>query len=355
MKRQLSLLLIGLIAFEAVSGCTTFLIHKNGQLAFGRNYDWITDVGLVCNNLRGLSKTSLQSEGATATSWVSRYGSITFNQYGKEFPIGGMNEKGLVVELMWLDGSKYPEPDARPAMGVLQWIQYQLVNFSTIEEVIATDSKIRISQIGNPPIHYLIADITGKAATVEFLEGKMIVHRGADLPIPVLTNTDYATSAKMFKASLQDSSKGAVAFNDNSLQRFASACSMVQQYHANGSKQPIIDFSFEVLKKVSNDDFTKWSIVYDLSNKKIYFKSKSSPQVKWISYADVDFSCQSTPIAFDMSEPLKGNVIKEFKSFTKEANTVLLNRAALESKRQINISEADIRRDVEYVSKIKCK
>jgi choloylglycine hydrolase len=29
-------------------------------------------------------------------SWISKYGSITFNQYGREFPTGGMNEKGLV-------------------------------------------------------------------------------------------------------------------------------------------------------------------------------------------------------------------------------------------------------------------
>jgi choloylglycine hydrolase len=26
--------------------------------------------------------------------WTSRYGSITFNQYGREFPSGGINEKG---------------------------------------------------------------------------------------------------------------------------------------------------------------------------------------------------------------------------------------------------------------------
>ena len=45
-----------------------------------------------------------------------------------------MNEKGLVVELMWLDGTTYPQPDERPSVGVLQWIQYQLDNYSTIEK-----------------------------------------------------------------------------------------------------------------------------------------------------------------------------------------------------------------------------
>ena len=34
----------------------------------------------------------------TPASWVSKYGSVTFNQYGRELPTGGMNEAGLVVE-----------------------------------------------------------------------------------------------------------------------------------------------------------------------------------------------------------------------------------------------------------------
>ena len=95
--------------------CTTFFINKNGQLIFGRNYDWITDAGMVCTNLKGLLKTSMQTENGETISWTSQFGSITFNQYGKEFPTGGMNEKGLVVELMWLDETKYPSADKRPA------------------------------------------------------------------------------------------------------------------------------------------------------------------------------------------------------------------------------------------------
>ena len=127
---------------------------------------------------KGLSKTSMKTEDGETISWVSQYGSITFNQYGKEFPTGGMNEKGLVVELMWLDETKYPAADNRPAVGVLQWIQYQLDNCATIEDVIATDKKLRIASTGNPPLHYLVADANGRAATIEFLEGKMVIHQG---------------------------------------------------------------------------------------------------------------------------------------------------------------------------------
>src|SRR6185436_5175860 len=99
-------------------------------------------------NLRGLFKTSMQTSDGKTISWVSKYGSITFNQYGKEFPTAGMNEKGLVVELMWLDGTHYPQKDQRPSVDVLQWIQYELDNSATVEQVIKTDATLRIKGDG---------------------------------------------------------------------------------------------------------------------------------------------------------------------------------------------------------------
>src|SRR5690349_1392961 len=134
--------------------CTTFVINKDGHIVFGRNYDWVSGAGIAYTNQRGLFKTSMKSNDGETISWVSKFGSITFNQYGKEFPTGGMNEKGLVMELMWLDEARYPEKDARPSVNVLQWIQYQLDNSATTEEVISSDAKLRI-QSKDVPLHYL--------------------------------------------------------------------------------------------------------------------------------------------------------------------------------------------------------
>src|SRR3954468_12937843 len=151
-----SVCLLGLPSFA----CTTFFINKDGQLVFGRNYDWVTETGVVHTNLRDQVKTSLPLENGKTTSWISKWGSVTFNQYGKEFPNGGMNEKGLVIELMWLDKSEYPKTDERPPFSVLQWIQYQLDNCSSVDEVLATDQMIRVVSNGAPQ-HYLLADGNG--------------------------------------------------------------------------------------------------------------------------------------------------------------------------------------------------
>src|SRR3712207_5008764 len=119
--KKLLLFLFFIILFVAKDGtaCTTFFLEKNGQMVFGKNYDWVTGTGMINTNLRGLVKHSLDPTGGKTIEWVSKYGSVTFNQYGKEFPNGGMNEKGLVVELMWLSESSYPTPDNRPGLSVL--------------------------------------------------------------------------------------------------------------------------------------------------------------------------------------------------------------------------------------------
>jgi choloylglycine hydrolase len=222
MKKLFPLALLCIIS-NALIACTTFFINKNGQLIFGRNYDWITGAGIVNTNQRGMFKTAMSTgEGNTRASWTSKYGSITFNQYGKEFPTGGMNEKGLVVELMWLDGTMYPAADKRPAVGVLQWIQYQLDNAATINDVISNDKQIRIGE-KDTPIHYLVADAAGNVMTVEFLNGKMVIHKDADLPFPVLTNNTYASSVQTAKPIIEKQQD--ITLNDNSLDRFVKACS----------------------------------------------------------------------------------------------------------------------------------
>ena len=266
-----------------------------------------------------------------------------------------MNEKGLVVELMWLDGAKYPKADDRPSLSVLQWIEYQLDNCTTIEEVIATDKKIRISSAGSPPLHYLVADSGGNAATIEFLNEKMVVHKGNDLPFPVLTNTEYATATKMVKSANNGTNSASPSFNDNSVERFAVACSMLQQFRMADSNQSLVDFSFNVLGRVSQPGWTRWSIVYDLNNKTIYFKTARFPSVKSISFADFDFTCNSEALALNMNQTMEGKVSNQFKNFTLEINRRLIEQSVEESKSQVTISEMDRKKLMEYPGLLRCQ
>jgi penicillin V acylase-like amidase (Ntn superfamily) len=110
--------------------CTTFCLRGNGEVLFGRNYDWDIGDALIFVNKRGVIKTSTE-ESPKPAKWVSKYGSITFNQYGRENPTGGMNEVGLVVEQMWLDETQYVKDPSLPTIGTQEWIQYLLDTSAT--------------------------------------------------------------------------------------------------------------------------------------------------------------------------------------------------------------------------------
>jgi len=352
MKRIIFLLFLTVVLIPVSFACTTFFINKNGQLIFGRNYDWVTGNGMVCTNGKGLSKTSDPTKDGGTIHWVSQYGSITFNQYGKEFPTGGMNEKGLVVELMWLDGTRYATADNRPAIGELQWIQYQLDNCATVDELIATDNVLRIASIGQSPLHFLVADASGNAATIEFLDGKMQVHKGKDLPFPVLTNNRYDESLQQTATAVKQA--GNLSFTDNSIDRFAKACSMVNLFQQTNISTPVVDYSFSILDKVAQGDHTKWSIVYDISNKKVYFKTRDYPGIKNLSFPAFDFNCKSTPKAWNMNQLADGNISSLFVDFSLEMNSKIVNQSFDESSSQFTVSEEGRKSVWQYPASISC-
>src|SRR6185503_12248276 len=89
------------------TACTTFCIRDGNRLVFGQNYDWYVAEGVMLVNKRGVARTAY-APGDRALKWTSRHGSVTFNQYGRDQPTGGMNEAGLVVALMWVNGTGYP-------------------------------------------------------------------------------------------------------------------------------------------------------------------------------------------------------------------------------------------------------
>jgi penicillin V acylase-like amidase (Ntn superfamily) len=229
-----------------------------------------------------------------------------------------------------------------------------LDNNATIDEVITTDAKIRISP-NDPPLHYLIADAYGNAATIEFFKGKIVVHKGKDLPFPVLTNSPYVQSEKAAEDVNILSGNTRFSFRDNSLQRFTKACSMVQQYQQNESKKPVVDYAFEILNNVAQSDFTKWSIVYDLKNKKIYFKTTDYRDIKSLSFNSFDFACTSTAKIIDMNQSLKGEIDTNFRPFSYEMNRTIIEKAVAESKSQVPISDKEKEAVIAYPMAVRCK
>jgi penicillin V acylase-like amidase (Ntn superfamily) len=306
-------------AAQSGDACSTFQLQHGKQLVVGKNFDFHTDIGMVIINKRNVAKTALLSSPEKPAQWVSKYGSITFNQVGREFPFSGINEAGLIVEIMWLEESKYPDPDERPAIGELQWIQYQLDNSSSVDEVIKSDAVIRISQ--SSPVHFFVGDSRGKSATIEFIDGKLVFHTADNLPVKVLTNHTYQKSLQYLKTHKGFAGQEKLSFTRSSLDRFATAAKKIKDYRSQRQPStPIVEYAFDILSAVSQGKVTVWSIVYDVTHSRIYFKTVRENEIKIIRLQDVDFTCGPPIKVLDMNTDLKGNVTKQFVDYTTEMN-----------------------------------
>jgi choloylglycine hydrolase len=308
-----------LLYAAAASACTTFVLRDGDRAVFGKNLDWFTGAGLVIVNQRGLAKEGMATQHGEPPRWVSKYGSVTFNHVGKELATGGMNEAGLVVESMWLDNTEYPEPDGRSALVEGQWIQYQLDNHSSVAEVIASDSLLSITPTSTP-LHFLMLDGSGQAAVVEFLEGEMVSYTGKRLKTEALANNTY-------KESMQCLLSHGIAGDNLSLKNFVDAATMVYNY-GGGEGDTLVDYAFEILEEVATQvrpgHFTRWSIVYDMTNRLIYFRTNESRTLKYIDFESLDFACGSRPVAIDIHAHISGRVNQHMVDYTTELNRELV-------------------------------
>ena len=310
---------------KASQSCTTFCLDHGDQPVFGKNYDWMVEDGLVIINKRGVTKTARSGFQNRPLTWTSKYGSATFNQYGREFPMGGMNEAGLVVESMMLDETEYPLPDSRPAIETLQWIQYQLDNSGTIEEVIASDSQIRIRGAGGPGCHFLVCDRTGKCATIEFIGCKLVCHTKEMMPVKTLTNSTYAKSISFWKED-----KIPQTDKHKSVGRFIHAANMVKNYDPKTSKTPI-DYAFNILSNVAHASFTQWSIVYDISDLSIYFRTLKNQRVRYFNLKSFNFNCAAPVKVLDVNADLSGDTTAKFIDYTYQINRKIIRDAFKET------------------------
>lgn len=316
-------------------------------MVMGKSYDWHLSNGLVVVNPRGLAKQSLSNRPSDVSAkWASKYGSVTFNQYGREIPTGGMNEAGLAIEVLWLSQSVFPPPDSRPALNELQVVQYLLDTCGTVAELIESMSRIRVSR-SYGAVHYFTCDSTNACATVEYLEGKLVISTGDALPAKVITNNSCAGSVQAL-TELKKSGQAAPKGNASSA-RYLRAATMVESTRSDAD---LTRRSLEILDSVSQGDYTKWNIIYDLKNRKIHFRTRDAKDLKNLDLSGFDFSCARPARIVDINTKLKGDVTGRFEDYSTAVNEKLLRTSLLLT--GVLRSDETIRKFAEYPSRLQC-
>ena len=300
---------------------TAFVMRGGGAILLAKNLDWPVGEGLLCVNKRDVIKRAFGGAPSTPLVWTSKYGSVTFNQFGREFPLGGINEKGLVIEELSARAD-YPQPDGRPSLNELQWIQYHLDSCGTVKEVLKSAARVRVSRqlLG---LHYLIADRKGDVGIVEFRRGKTVSYAGDSLPVSVLSNDPYEASLGFLKLHRSFGGDKPVPDGPGSDERFVRAAAALREYRLL-SQRPLLDHAFVILKSLAQPD-TQWSIAYNIPRRMVFFKTREHRRYKILPLEGLEFSCRGDAVDLPVTTEAAGNLLRQLVPYDPKQNRRLLD------------------------------
>ena len=319
--RHLLIALIGSIVATQTpaTACTRALyVARDGTILTGRSMDWGEDMHSNMWVLpRGMKRDGMGGENTV--TWESKYGSLVVSGYD----IGtcdGMNEKGLVVNMLALVESDYGRPaEGGKVICMSTWAQYILDNHATVAAAVADLRKeeFRVQTIvlptGRPAnMHLAISDSTGDSAIFQYVDGKLVIHHSKDYK--VLTNSptyekqlaimEYWKTAGGLTKSLPGTSNAADRFVRASFLLGALPVETSKNY-ISGSPQQKFHFQaamavLSLMRSIgtplgfSLDDqpwvsSTIWRTVSDSTNRIVLFDSAMTPATVWVRLEDLDF------------------------------------------------------------------
>ena len=301
-----TLLIAGMLTTYTQACTRVVYLGKNGMVVTGRTMDWKEDLK---SNIyvfpRGIERAG--ADKGNTIHWKSKYGSVITAGYD----IGtsdGMNEKGLVANLLYLAESDYYRPnDTRPVMGISIWTQYVLDNFATVDEAVKELSKetFRIDAPDMPngarsTLHLAISDASGNSAIFEYIKGKLIIHEGKEYQ--VMTNSpSYEQQITLNNYWKQIGGLVMLPGTNRAVDRFVRASFYINVIPQTDNQREAVAGVFSVIRNVSvplgisvpaqpNISSTRWRTVADQKNKVYFFESTMTPNVFWINMKDLDFS-----------------------------------------------------------------
>lgn len=307
-----TLIVIIFVFFVSDTGNTcTRVVYKgpNGTIITARSMDW---KGEIPANLwifpRGMKRNG--EAGTSSVIWESKYGSVITSSWNIASS-DGMNEKGLVGNLLWLVESEFPpfEKDKdTPGLAVSLWLQYVLDNFATVSEAVEALGKNEFVVVSShipgtnifATVHLSISDATGDNAIFEYIDGKLVIHHSKDY----VTMTNSPTFDEQLAInSYWNGIPGTIMLpgTNRAADRFVRASYYIKAIPQTDDIRIAIPSVFSVIRNCSvplgissetepNISSTRWRTVSDQKNLIYYFDNVLNPNVVWVDFSKNDFS-----------------------------------------------------------------
>lgn len=322
-------------AARPAAACTRCLhVFRDGTVVVGRSMDWVEDPGseIWCFP-RGMKRHG--NAGPASLEWTSRYGSVAVSFYGVA-SVDGINEKGLVANVLYLAESDYGKAVAgRPNLSIGGWAQYVLDSYATVAEAVASLQKEPFTIVapvlpnGEPGVgHLAISDPSGDSAILEYIDGRLVVHHGRDYT--VMTNSPPFSEQLALNAYWKEIGgdvmlPGTIRASD----RFVRTSFYVGAIPGDLTGRRAIASIFSVIRNAStplgivtpgkpNVSSTIWRTVHDQKERILYFDSATSPTVFWIPLESVDLTAGAPAKRLPLKggETYSGDAAGEFRPDT---------------------------------------
>ena len=325
-------IIFSVIPQKRVRACTRLVYKGNKDMVItGRTMDWKEDTR---SNIwifpRGMERNG--EVGKDPMRWKSKYGSVVTSAYDI-CSTDGMNEKGLVANLLWLAESSYPQWNGeKPALSIAAWVQYMLDNFATVSEAVSEIEKNTFDVVSDmmpdgtrmATLHLSISDATGDNAIFEYIDGKLNIHHNRSYQ--VMTNSPVFDQ----QLALDDYWKtiGGTTFlpgTNRAADRFVRASFYINAIPKTEDTRTALASVFSVIRNTSvpfgistpdqpNISSTRWRTVSDQKDKVYYFESTLYPNVFWVDFKDVDFSEKASVKKLNLldGKTYAGNTAKDF-------------------------------------------
>jgi penicillin V acylase-like amidase (Ntn superfamily) len=302
-----ALIATGMLA-SAADACTRFVyLGANDQVITARSMDWKLDVG---TNLwvfpRGMKRSG--EAGPNSVEWISKYGSVIASGYDIS-TTDGMNEAGLVANVLWLVESSYPDYDGKtPGLSLAAWAQYALDNFASVQEAVDTLAKEPFTIVTDKvpgeerlaTLHLSLSDASGDSAIIEYIDGKQVIHHSREHQ--VMTNSPiFEEQLALNEYWKQIGGTVMLPGTNRAADRFARASFYVNAIPKAENPVEAIASTFSVIRNVSvpfgittpdqpNISSTRWRTVADHKRKLYFFESALTPNVFWVDLTKLDLS-----------------------------------------------------------------
>ncbi len=302
-----------LLSSVSLDACTRVVYQgPEATVITGRSMDWRDEIPV---NLwlfpRGMQRHG--AVGPNSIQWKSRYGSVIASAFDIA-TTDGMNEKGLVVNLLWLAESQYPDySGSRKGLSAAAWAQYVLDNFATVDEAVKALRKEPFVVVSsNIPgtdrfatLHLSLSDAQGDNAIFEYIDGKLMIHHSKDYQ--VMTNSPiFEKQLALNEYWQQIGGTTMLPGTNRAADRFVRASFYINAIPKTSDARVALASVFSVIRNTSvpfgisseeepNISSTRWRSVSDHKNHVYYFETVLTPNTIWVDLKRVDFS-QGAPV-----------------------------------------------------------